>query len=228
MKGRQTSHEYREEILTVFPAGTGEIFHELRTSVVHLHVNWRSHRSLFRTSRERIEVLNWAASGFFALLDGILLDAVMLAIARLTDPPKSAGKYNACLARLIEMLEPSAEKAFADGLQSKLEQLQEHCEPVRQIRNRVLAHRDLDTVLQYHPDPLPGISQAYIDKVLEEIGQLLGDIEKHFRGSPTEYRYVISPGDAESLILALESAREHEKCRQRELNQTSGTSGTTE
>lgn len=220
--------EVQEEILTVFPGETGELFYELWTNVAHLHLNWKNYRSLFGTSSERIELLNWAASSFFGLLDGILRHDVVLAIARLTDPPQSARKDNASLARLIVMLKPFIDTTLADELRSELEDLQTYCEPVRQIRNRLLAHDDLATALQYHSDPLPGINQAFIEGVLEKIRKLLGDIEERFRGSRTSHQYVISSDDGESLIFALESAREHEKCHQREFNQKYGINRTNE
>jgi hypothetical protein len=222
MKRHQTSDEVREEILTSFPGGTGELFHKLWISVSHLHLNWKNYRSLFGTSPERVELLNWAASSFFGLLDGILRHNVVLAIARLTDPPRSAGKDNASLAHLVDMLTPFIDAAFIDELRSELEGLQAYCEPIRQLRNRLLAHDDLATALKYHPDPLPGISRAYIEEALEKIRRLLGDIEEHFRGSRTSHQYIISSNDGESLISALESAREHERCRQREFNQEYG------
>jgi len=222
MKRNQTSEEVREEILTIFPEGTGELFYKLWNSVAHLHLNWKNYRSLFGTSPDRVELLNWVASSFFGLLDGILRHNIVLTIARLTDPPRSAGKDNASLARLVDMLTPFTEPVLVDELRSELEDLQAHCEPLRQIRNRLLAHDDLATALQYHPDPLPGISRAYIEGILEKIRKLLGDIEEHFRGSRTSHQYVISSNDGESLIFALESAREHEKCRRREFNQKYG------
>jgi len=222
MKRHQTSDEVREEILTAFPEGTGELFHELWTNVAHLHLNWKNYRSLFGTSPERIELLNWAASLFFGLLDGILRHDVVLSIARLTDPPRSAKKDNVSLARLIDTLTPFIDTALVDELRSELNNLQSYCKPLRQLRNRLLAHDDLATALQYHPDPLPGINRAYIEGVLEKIRKLLGDIEEHFRGSRTSHQYVISSNDGESLIFALESAREHEKCRRREFNQKYG------
>ncbi len=121
MKRYQTSDEVQEETLTVFPEETGELFHELWTNVAHLHLNWKNYRSLFGTSPERIELLNWAASSFFGLLDGILRHDVVLAIARLTDPPQSAGKDNASLARLMSLgsnLKASSVSLFFRSLSS--------------------------------------------------------------------------------------------------------------
>lgn len=228
MNRYRTSDEIREEFLTIFPNGTGELFHELWTNVAHLHLKWKNYRSLFGTSPERIELLNWAAASFFRLLDDILRHDVMLAIARLTDPPRSSGKDNASLARLIYILTPFMDTTLVDELRSELNDLQTCCKPLRQLRNRLLAHDDLATVLQYHNDPLPGISRAYIERVLEKIRKLVGDIEEHFLGSRTSHQDVISSNDGESLVLALESAREYEKCRRREFDQKYGINRTNE
>jgi hypothetical protein len=218
-----TPDEARQQTLAAFPPGVGELFYEISTSVAHLHLNWNNYRSLFGTSPERVELLNWAASSFFGLLDGILLHDIVLAIARLMDPPRYRDRDRASLAHLIEELEPVLDTAMIDSLQEKLQELQTLCQPIRDIRNRVLAHEDLATVLNHHPDPLPGISRTYIEDVLERIRTFLNDTEEHFRGSTVGYQDTWSLDDGEALIRALESAREHEECRKREFRQQYGT-----
>lgn len=213
MNRNKTADDVKKEFIDVFPKGTGELFYELWTNIAHLHLNWKNYRSLFGTSPERIDLLNWAASSFFGLLNGILRNDVILAVARLTDPPRSAGKPNASLAALIEKLVPFIDESLTKELQLELNKIQSLCQPIRDIRNRILAHDDLATTLKYHPDPLLGISRAYIEEILEKIRNLFGSIEKKFRGSQTSHQYIISRNDGEDLIYALESALEHEKCR---------------
>jgi hypothetical protein len=221
--GRDLSpDEARQQAVSAFPPGVGELFYEISTSVAHLHLNWKNYRSLFGMSPQRIELLNWAASSFFGLLDGILLHDIVLAIARLMDPPRSFGHDNASLARLIDALGPKASPALVGSLQEKLEDLQTLCQPIRDIRNRVLAHEDLATALNYHPDPLPGISRAYIEGVLERIRTFLNEPEENFRGLTTRYEDPWSLAGGEALIRALESAREHEECRERKFRQQYG------
>lgn len=224
MKRYTTPNEIREKILTAFPEETGELFYELWINVAHLHLNWKNYRSLFGVSPDRIDLLKWVASTFFGLLDGILLHDLVLAIARLTDPPWTAGKDNASFGLLLEMLTPHIDPRLTDELRSELDDLQAHCEPIRQTRNRLLAHDDLATALRHHPNPLPGISRAYIEEILERVRNLLGNIEEHFLGLPTSHERILlgKHDDAESLVIALQSAREHEKCRRKEFNQNYG------
>lgn len=209
----------KTEFIASFPSGTGELAHELWRIIANLHLNWKNYRALFGTSPERIEVLNWAASSFFRLLDGILRHNVMLAIARLTDPAKSRGHDNTSIEKLIELLKPSADPEFLKVWNQKLAALKTYREPLRKIRNRLLAHDDLATSLRYHAEPLPGISRAYIEGALEQIRDLFGDIEEKFRGSRTHHEVVISHDDAESLIYVLENARKQEEQRKRDLRQ---------
>jgi len=219
---QRTADEVKASFVAAFPSGTGELAHELWKAVNNLHFKWENYRSLFGTSPDRIDLLNWAAPSFFGLLDGILRSDVMLAIARLTDPPKSMGRDNACLARLIETLVPFTDTQSVDSWRAELQDLQTYCEPVRVTRNRLLAHEDLATALHYHPDPIPGVSRPYIDGALERFRKLFGSIEVRFRGSQTAFQLVSAVGDGESVISRLEDAQEHEKCRERDFDEEYG------
>ncbi len=215
MKKYQTPEEIREKTHALFPKETGELFYELLTNVAYLHLSWQNYKSLFGTSPELIDLLNWAASSFFGLLDRIMRHDVILAISRLMDPKESCGKKNVSLDCLIDKLQLSIDTTLFNKWQSELEELKDCYKPLRKVRHRLLAHEDLATTLQYHRNPLPGISRTYIENILEKIQKLLGDIEEHFCKSRTTYQYIPSIGDGEDLIFTLESAREHKKRRQR-------------
>jgi len=228
MNRKQAADEVKERFTDTFPEGAGELFYSLWTNVAHLHLNWKNYRALFGTSPERIQLLSWAASSFFGLLDGIVRHDVVLAISRLTDPPRSMGKDNASLAQLLERVTPFLDTDLGKEWKSELADLQADCKPIREIRNRILAHNDLATALKYHSDPMPGISRAYVEGVLAQIRRFLGDIEGHFCGSRTAYQQPLSIGDGEALISVLKNAREQESRRRWEFNQKYGIAGTGE
>lgn len=141
--GSLTAEEVRAGFVASFPPGAGELAHEIGQSLARLHLKWKNYRCLYGTSPERIDILNAAAPSFFLLLHGVLWNDVLLAITRLIDPPRSAGRHNASLGRLIESLEPATEKECSRAWRDKLKALQEDCEPIRKCRNRSLAHEDL-------------------------------------------------------------------------------------
>lgn len=217
--------ELKAEILAAFPPGKGELFYQLYNDVSSLHFHWKNYRSLFGTSPERIDLLNWSAPTFFAFLDDILRDDIILRIARLTDPAQTAGRDNLSLARLIDELSSYVEPDFVEELEFKLEALRTYCEPIRQLGTRTLVHEDLAAALTYHPEPLPGVSGAFIEGAVGQISHLMNDIEGKFRDSPTAYGGIDAAGNAESLIFALERAREYEEYRRRELKHRAGQPG---
>lgn len=206
-----TPDQLRAEIVAVFPRDCGELFFELYNDVAHLHLNWQDYRSLYGTSAARIELLKWAAGSFFHLLDGVMRHDVLLRIARLTDPPSTGRRENASLSQFVRRTGAHVAPASAQRLRNLLDDLQDYCAPIRSLRNRLLAHDDLATTLHFHADPLPGVSRAYIEGALQRIRDLLNEVERTFRGSSTYYQGVTSGHNAESLIVVLEQAREHEK-----------------
>lgn len=206
-----SADEVKAERLTAFPPTVGALYHELAEDVTHLHLNWQNYRALYGTSPERIALLNWAAGSFFGLLEGIMRHDVLLRIARLTDPSHLGQHDNASLAQLIDLLEPHVDSALLASLRASHYDLVEYCRPIRDLRNRILAHDDLATALHYHPEPIPGISRADVEGALQRIRQLITRVEQRFRDSETDYREVIGTGLADSLLDALERARRNEE-----------------
>lgn len=211
----KSAEDVKAEIVAAFPPGTGELFYELLNNVANLHLIWKDYRILYGTSQERIELLNWAAGEFFGLLDDVIRHDVVMRIARLTDPARSMGHDNVSLERIVDGLNQHVEPSFVKELRVKLQELRTYCEPIRQLRNRFLAHEDMASALKYHPDPLPGISRAFIEGALKQTRDIMGHMEQKFLGSPTSHEYIISFANAERLVFVLESAREHAKRRNR-------------
>jgi hypothetical protein len=121
-------------------------------------------------------------AAFFGELDQIMRNDVVLAITRMTDPPRTGrGKReNASLGRLIEMLAPDVGATELTDWQSHLAVLNAAVEPLRDARNRFLAHDDLATVLDYQAQPWPDFSRADVEALLERIPHLFESIEEKF------------------------------------------------
>jgi hypothetical protein len=114
----QSADEVKAKFVQSFPPGAGELACELSWSITHLHLKWKHYRSLFGTSLERIDLLERAAPALFRWLETIMRNDVVLAITRITDPPRTGKHQNASLERLIELLEPHVvgSVALAGGL----------------------------------------------------------------------------------------------------------------
>jgi hypothetical protein len=201
----RSSAEVKAEFVASFPPTTGELAYELSSSITFLHLKWKLFRALFGTSQERIDLLNQTAPAFFAYVGQIMFNDVVLAIARLTDPPGTGKHENACLARLITLLAPHIGATELAGWQSDLALLHTAVEPLRETRNRYLAHDDLATTLNYHPRPMPGVSRTQVETMLRRIRGLFESIEEKFRGSHTSHEFIDADG-GEQLIATLQRA----------------------
>jgi hypothetical protein len=100
MAEHKTREQVRYEHREVMGSILGPLYHALYEEVTWLHAKWQQYRALFAESPERIDLLNKVAGFFFQVIQDVLWEDVVLHIARLTDPARSAGKDNLTLLRL--------------------------------------------------------------------------------------------------------------------------------
>jgi len=211
MGNHKTSEEVKAEIVSAFPPDCGELFYELSNDIKLLHLHWQNYRLLYGTSPERIELLKWAADLFFGLLENIIRHDIILRIARLTDQATTGPHSNASLPQLVEIISPHIDYTSNQLIRDLLQKLLNSCTPIRNLRNRVLVHNDLEIKLNYSSNPIPGFSRADIEKILEHIRNLANEIENCFNLTNTSFQYVHSITNAEDLIYVLEKARKLEE-----------------
>lgn len=212
--GRHLSpEEVKAEILSSFPPDCGDLFFEIWNDVNNLDLNWQNYRALYGTSPERIDLLNWAAGTFFGLIENTMWHDVLLRIARLTDPPKLGRYTRASLGQLIDHVSPHLDSESAQCLHDRVKALEDYCDHIRDLRNRVIAHDDLPTALNYHPDPLPGLSRADVEGARDRIHSLVSEIGNHFNLEQNFSEPILTINDAEDLIGLLERTRKENSLR---------------
>jgi hypothetical protein len=208
--------QVREEYKRLLPAEAGDLYYVLYNTVAATHLGWQYHQRLFGHSAERVELLKEADAPLFAVFQRTLSREVLLAIARLTDPAETMGKANASLVQLLQHIAPHIDETLAKDLESDLQQLTLFCDSIRNHRNRLLAHHDLATALEYHPDPLPGIARGMVDEALSRIGALLNRMGEPFGAGNVRYDLVIDRAGVAGLISCLEDAQQYRRAmRQR-------------
>ena len=99
---------------------------------------------------ENVKLINGTAPYFFKRLQSILIEHLILGIARLTDPSLTAGNKNLGFADL-----------FAGSAPTQLADLQSQAADIRKIRSKIVAHLDWKAGLD--PSTLPG------DKIFRKI-----------------------------------------------------------
>jgi hypothetical protein len=193
-----------EEILAGYVEAMGEdlgkVFRAVSSELVWTHWRWRQCRTLFGVKHSRIELLNEAAPFFFYIVEKVLFDDTLLAIARLIGPPQSVGKSNLTIQQFPALL---ADQSVWDEVCPLIEKAKSCGEFAVQWRNRRLAHRDLELSLGVSAQPLPPATPQKIDESLSALGEVLDHIEFKFCGARTEYANSPTLGDAESLLYVM-------------------------
>jgi hypothetical protein len=178
----------------------GKQYTALYTEVATLHFYWKEYIELFGTNQKRIDRLNQSAPTFFRMLQDELFQTNVLHIARLTDPPKSAGKENLTLQNLPN-LEP--DKNLSNkliGLLALAEQKTKFC---RDWRNRRFAHHDLALVTDAKATPLETVNKEKVKEALQALANVLNALELHYFNGGTSFDAVAAHQGAAKLLFVL-------------------------
>jgi hypothetical protein len=205
--------EVQQRYVTAMGQDLGQLFHLLWNECAWLHLKWSDYMILFGNRPERVLLLNQAAPTFFKLVQDAIWEDTLLHICRLTDPPKSSGRDNLTLRRLLGLV-PAEIRPDVDSL---LQLAILKSEFARDWRNRKIAHRDLRRALSESTIPLAPASRKSVQEALEAIVDVLNFVERHYDGSTTRYDLCPPPGNAESLLCVLRDGVEAETARLRRL-----------
>ena len=202
MSEHRTAEEVKQRHIDVLGEDLGVLYHALWNELAWLYSKWGEYEELFGKKPSRIELINKVAGHFFRIVQDSLWEDCLLHIARLTDPPKSAGKENLSIRRLPDLIEE-------DVLKRKVAELVEisidKAEFCRDWRNRRIAHKDLGLALSTGAEPLKPASQAKVKEALRAISDVMNAISAHYMDSTTFYEGVGgSPGGAISLLYVLD------------------------
>jgi hypothetical protein len=200
------------------PGRIGPAFLALSSDLIWIYARWLTFKELFSHSEERIALLNDAAPNFFYITEETLRDAVVLGICRLADPLEMAGRTNLVLESLIAELRPDVDRdsILLNTLTPMLVALRADIQPLRDSRNRRIAHRDHGVALRAE-EALPGISIAQVDRALKLCANFLNTYQVYWIDTPTEFDAMSMYRGAHAVVEALRLAKDHEACVMREL-----------
>ena len=194
-----SADEMRAKKLTSMPASLGNLHDRLWQDVCTLQVRWIEFRTLFGSSPETIELLNKAAADYFGNQQRHQWEAVLLHIARLSDPPMTGKKGNLTLLRLSESV---PDQDIKDRLNSLEKNLKAKCQFARDWRNRHIAHKEL--IGDAPPQPLASASRAQVEEVLEIIRAMMNVVELRYEGSNTGFEHIhMGHGSVRALLDVL-------------------------
>ena len=199
-----TEDQMRKKVVAAMGAPLGELYFALYREVVWLHLKWKDFRDLFAINPERVDLLNRAAPDFFANLQRMMFEDVLMHLCRLTDPPQSMGHDNLTLRQLPNSI---TVQALCSQVQSNVDAAKQKTQFARDWRNRALSHKALP-----QPTGLQPLAQANlrgVEDALEKIRQTMNCIEQHYQNSIVDYAESVEPsGGVVSLLQHLKKSLE--------------------
>ena len=198
----RTAEEAKANYVKKMGDALGTQFAELWLEVENLSAAWGEYVELF-AEPDSVVVLNQTAPAIFRIIQVFLWEHMLLRIARLTDPPTSGkGKENLTILNLPSLVEDRGEKAKLDELASIAKSKTEFC---RDWRNRHIAHRDLDLLMNGSAEPLKTASGVQVREGLDAIEGVLNEVHLHYMGGSLIFsRNVGGAGNALSLLRLLQ------------------------
>ena len=170
----------------------GEVFHHLMQDAARLHLKWNEFDAIFSGS-DQIKRLNRSASGFFWLVQNAWWNDMLLQICRMTDDGTDVLSVRR-LSKLVKV-------ALRDEIKARLQKIDRATVAVRDLRDRYIAHRNIDDVLERSVRPLPDPDRTTVLNAIRTIDELLHFVDHHFtRSGPILYDYLDILGGADSIL----------------------------
>lgn len=195
-----TADDVKQKYIEKLGNNLGSLFNELENELASLYMKWEEYVELFGKTPSRIDLLNQSAPVFFKIVQDSLWEDILLHLARLTDPPKSAGKDNLtlrCLPSLVDV-------KIMETITNQIIDAEEKTNFCRDWRNRHIAHRDLKLVIDKHAEPLKPASRAKVKDALESFTKILNTISEYYMKSIIAFDSIIGSGGAEELLYVLD------------------------
>jgi hypothetical protein len=207
-----TPEQIRAQLVGVMGEPLAELVFELDNRFCEACLKWQQHEALF-DSEEKVELLNKSAPAFFASLQNILIDDVVMHISRLTDNAKVAGKDTLSL---DQMKKAVTDAALTTKLTLLIADVTTKTKPARDYRNTHGAHTSLAVVRG--DQVVPGVSRAQVKAALQSIHQVFEAIRDHYNLTPVCMDVIETLGGVPSLLDVLRKgvkARQEERDRWR-------------
>lgn len=188
-----------------------EVFEPLRYEVAWLHAKWAIYSQLYCRGNEQLAFLDAMAPGFFVVVKDSLENELIVGLCRLIEKAKTGRNHNLTLARLKESLSCEREREFRGSFSARFERLRRSCAPLREWRNRRLAHSDYPTVTGEVQASLPEIPWQTIDEALAEVRTLMNLVQRRFLDSEFHYESFTDLDDGEMIVFYLREAQKYEE-----------------
>jgi hypothetical protein len=150
---------------------------------------------------DRVKLLYGLANHQFDQVKQTMMSDVVFKLCQLTDPAKTGAHENLSLYLLREVVERDSPRLAAKlKLDSMLQELSVVCKGIREMRNRLIAHRDWGRRAM----PTPVTNKEEIERVLNLTSQIMNAVQLHYENGTSIYEPYPGSADGDRLIFHLE------------------------
>ncbi|MEX0707659.1 MAG: hypothetical protein WD078_06805 [Woeseia sp.] len=177
---------------------------KINDAVVQISYRWQIFCQLYDSGPESIDAMNRRGSNVFQLLQTLIIDDIVLSLARLTDKASVGRNVNASLPYLLDQASRYLDQNDHTILEASLADLTREVVRIRNHRNKALAHVDLRSAL--HADRLPRLTYDELESAMAKCKQFMSDLTAVLFGWSTHYDVLIPYGcDGATLLKVLKA-----------------------
>jgi len=196
-----TSDQTLQKYIDKMGKELGTPFYHLWQEVSWIYSKIEQFAILFARKPTRIDIMNESAPYFFRIVEDLLLENIILSIARITDPPNKFGNKNLSIQMFPSLVSE-------DGFRSQVKNLVDislgKVNFCRDWRNKRLAHLDLTLAIMEGIQPLDKITLNKLNDAIDSIADVLNIIDGYYCNSTTYFKLTGDvPGNSKSLLYVL-------------------------
>lgn len=184
---------------------------------VAVHAYWKLFKQLFGGPPDQLDVLNRSAGFCFYVIRDALATDIQMSLSKLSDPAESCGRTNATVGHLLDEIRNLRTSACVDGLQGLLQSFIDACKPIREARNKTIAHLDRTIALQKgRIEGVPGTTVAQVDAALRSLRDFMNAAAEYLGEVPTAYEHFMTRGEGGDDLISLLRMAERYQILQRD------------
>lgn len=174
----------------------------LESHLISIYARWNVLLELFSEGPENIALINRTLPQFFVMLQFCYVDDVIMGIGRLLDPATTGNNENLTLATLQRILASSEHQQLAQEIAANIETIKRLEAPLRDHRNKRIAHFDYRIAMK--TEEIPPFFISNISESLRGISSVLNRVSAFMYNSTTEFDAL--DGEGKAMILYLRKA----------------------
>jgi AbiU2 len=184
----------------------GDLFQALRQETGELWVRWKIYRGNYSEAPATLDIWNLTGTGVFTVLQTILFEDMVVRLCRLTEPDNAYD--NLSIRKLTAALREADPVFVEESLEKPLAALLAKCEVLREVRNRRLAHVDLERALRIERCAVSALNRDDVEGPMRMLAAYLNLIEGRYLRSKTFYTDILVPlsEDGQQLSALLQEA----------------------